>query len=67
VPPGEQAEMTICVNGNPNILTSDRGASILSQGCAGQLALVAVAKWAGPVPAPVPHEAILPRATAAEG
>ena len=67
VPLGEQAEMTICVNGNPNILTSDRGASILSQGCAGQLALVAVAKWAGPVPAPVPHEAILPRAMAAEG
>ncbi|HEY0275756.1 MAG TPA: molybdopterin-dependent oxidoreductase, partial [Paenirhodobacter sp.] len=61
IPPGETDEMTVCVNGNPNILTSDRGASILSQGCAGQLALVDVVKWIGPVPDPVPHRDILPR------
>ncbi|RWR04784.1 molybdopterin-dependent oxidoreductase [Paenirhodobacter populi] len=60
-PPGESREMTICVNGNPNILTSDRGASILSQGCAGQLTLVDVTKWTGEAPDPVPHRDILPR------
>ena len=59
--PGEDAPLTVCVNGNPNILTSDDGASGLSQGCAGQLALVAVTKWPGPVPGPVPHAEILPR------
>lgn len=52
-----------CVNGNPNAVTSDRGASGLSQGSAGQLALVSVEPFAGPVPPPVPHEAILPRGT----
>jgi biotin/methionine sulfoxide reductase len=53
--------MTICVNGNPNILTSDRGTSILSQGCAGQLSLVEVVKWTGPAPEPVRHQDIVPR------
>jgi biotin/methionine sulfoxide reductase len=61
VPPGESAAITICVNGNPNILTSDRGASPLSQGCAGQLALVDVRKWHGAIPDPVAHQDIVPR------
>ncbi|MEF2072705.1 molybdopterin-dependent oxidoreductase [Consotaella aegiceratis] len=46
-----------CVNGNPNAVTSDGGASSLSQGCAGQLALVSVEKWTGDVPPAVPHAA----------
>ncbi|MDH2327402.1 molybdopterin-dependent oxidoreductase [Cereibacter sp. SYSU M97828] len=50
-----------CVNGNPNAVTSDRGASVLSQGCAGQLALVSVERFGGPIPDTVPHEEILPR------
>jgi biotin/methionine sulfoxide reductase len=51
----------VCVNGNPNAVTSDRPASGLSQGCTGQLALVSVEKLAGEAPAPVPHHHILPR------
>lgn len=49
----------VCVNGNPNVVTTDAGASALSQGSAGQLALVSVARVAAPPPV-VPHEAILP-------
>lgn len=48
-----------CVNGNPNILTSDAGASDLSQGCAGQLSLVSIDKWEGPIPEVVPHEEMI--------
>ncbi|WP_172327517.1 molybdopterin-dependent oxidoreductase [Mangrovicoccus sp. HB161399] len=50
-----------CVNGNPNAVSSDIGASLLSQGCAGQLSLVSVTRWEGEVPSVVPQEAILPR------
>ena len=32
----------MCVHGNPNVLTFDRGTSRLAQGCAGQHALVEV-------------------------
>jgi biotin/methionine sulfoxide reductase len=40
----------LCVHGNPNVLTADRGTSALSQGCAGQHALVQVERWTGEVP-----------------
>jgi biotin/methionine sulfoxide reductase len=40
----------MCVHGNPNVLTFDRGTSRLAQGCAGQHALVEVEPWTGPVP-----------------
>ncbi|HEY0214022.1 MAG TPA: molybdopterin-dependent oxidoreductase [Paenirhodobacter sp.] len=50
-----------CVNGNPNAVTRDRGASQLSQGCAGQLSLVSIARLAGPASAVVDHARILPR------
>ncbi|WP_126978879.1 molybdopterin-dependent oxidoreductase [Frigidibacter oleivorans] len=50
-----------CVNGNPNALTADRPASVFSQGCAGQLALVSVERLADGDPGPVPHDRILPR------
>lgn len=50
-----------CVNGNPNAVTADIGASALSQGSSGQLCLVSVERWSGPVPETIPHEEILPR------
>ena len=41
----------MCVHGNPNVLTFDRGTSKLAQGCSGQHALVEVERWTGPLPA----------------
>ncbi len=46
-----------CVNGNPNAVTCDAGASALSQGCAGQLCLVSLEKWEQPAPEAWPHKA----------
>jgi biotin/methionine sulfoxide reductase len=40
----------MCVHGNPNILTFDRGTSRLAQACSGQHALVEVERWTGPLP-----------------
>ena len=40
----------LCAHGNPNILTPDIPSSRLSQGCAGQHALVQVERWTGPPP-----------------
>jgi biotin/methionine sulfoxide reductase len=40
----------MCVHGNPNVLTFDRGTSKLAQACSGQHALVEVERWAGPLP-----------------
>jgi biotin/methionine sulfoxide reductase len=40
----------MCVHGNPNVLTPDRGTSRLAQGCSGQHALVEVERWDGPLP-----------------
>jgi biotin/methionine sulfoxide reductase len=40
----------MCVHGNPNVLTFDRGTSSLAQGCAGQHALVQVERWTRPLP-----------------
>lgn len=41
---------SLCVHGNPNVLTFDRGTSKLAQGCSGQHALVQVERWAGLLP-----------------
>ncbi len=41
---------SLCVHGNPNVLTFDRGTSKLAQGCSGQHALVQVERWMGPLP-----------------
>ena len=41
----------ICVHGNVNVLTLDKGASELSQGNIAHTALVTVTKWDGPLPA----------------
>jgi biotin/methionine sulfoxide reductase len=51
----------MCVHGNPNVLTFDRGTSSLAQGCSGQHCLVEVERWTGPLPpirayAPPPME-----------
>ena len=40
----------LCAHGNPNVLTADRPSSRLSQGCAGQHALVEVERWPGEPP-----------------
>jgi biotin/methionine sulfoxide reductase len=40
----------MCVHGNPNVLTFDRGTSKLAQACSGQHALVDVERWTGPLP-----------------
>ena len=44
------AEAPLCVHGNVNVLTPDRGTSRLAQGCTGQHALVEIERHAGPVP-----------------
>jgi biotin/methionine sulfoxide reductase len=50
-----------CVNGNPNAVTRDHGASALSGGCVGQLSLVSLALLEGACPPVRPHERIFPR------
>jgi biotin/methionine sulfoxide reductase len=44
------APAPLCAHGNPNVLTADRPSSRLSQGCAGQHALVEVERWPGEPP-----------------
>jgi len=40
----------LCVHGNPNVLTRDKGTSALSQGCAGQLTAVEIERFDEPLP-----------------
>jgi biotin/methionine sulfoxide reductase len=40
----------LCAHGNPNVLTADVPSSRLSQGCAGQHALVEIERWVGEPP-----------------
>jgi len=51
---------SMCVHGNANVLTFDRGTSKLAQGCSGQHALVEVERWTKPLP---PIRAYEPPAT----
>ncbi len=44
------AERPFCVHGNPNVLTRDIGTSRLAQGCTGQLTVVEVERFDGPLP-----------------
>jgi biotin/methionine sulfoxide reductase len=46
--PADPASM--CVHGNPNVLTLDRGTSKLAQGCAGQHSLIELERWNAPLP-----------------
>ncbi|HVV12761.1 molybdopterin-dependent oxidoreductase [Amycolatopsis sp.] len=41
---------SLCLHGNPNVLTADRPTSRLSQGCAGQLVLVEIERYDGAPP-----------------
>ncbi|MFI5537055.1 molybdopterin-dependent oxidoreductase [Nocardia sp. NPDC051900] len=45
----DPADPTFCRHGNPNVLIADRPSSTLSQGCAGQLTLVEIERYAGPL------------------
>ena len=49
-PDDPRAEIAMCVHGNPNVLTRDVGTSRLTQGCAGQHALVEVERFDALVP-----------------
>jgi biotin/methionine sulfoxide reductase len=49
-PDDPDADRPLCVHGNPNVLTPDRGTSRLAQGCTGQHALVEVIRAEGPQP-----------------
>jgi biotin/methionine sulfoxide reductase len=40
----------VCIHGNPNVLTEDRGTSSLAQGPVGQVCLVEVERYAGEAP-----------------
>ncbi|MEJ3658235.1 molybdopterin-dependent oxidoreductase [Actinomycetes bacterium KLBMP 9759] len=45
-----QPDQRLCVHGNPNVLTRDRGTSRLAQGCTGQHTLVQVERYDGEAP-----------------
>ena len=60
-PDDPQAEQPLCVHGNPNVLTRDRGTSRLAQGCTGQLTTVEVERFTGNLP---PVQAFDPPAAA---
>ena len=49
-PEDPAAESPLCVHGNPNVLTRDAGTSRLAQGCTGQLTLVEIERFDGPLP-----------------
>jgi biotin/methionine sulfoxide reductase len=49
-PEDPAAEKPFCVHGNPNVLTRDVGTSRLAQGCTGQLCLVEIERFDGPLP-----------------
>ena len=66
-PADPSEERSLCVHGNPNVLTRDVGTSALAQGCTGQLTTVNVERFTGnlppirayepPEPQPVPARA----------
>ena len=47
---------SMCVHGNPNVLTDDVGTSSLARGCTGAHVLVQVEKFTGPLPPVRAHE-----------
>jgi biotin/methionine sulfoxide reductase len=49
-PMDPQEHMSLCVHGNPNVLTRDVGTSALAQGCTGQLTTVQVERFTGNLP-----------------
>ncbi len=49
-PEDPMEDASLCVHGNPNVLTRDIGTSRLAQGCTGQLTTVEVERFAGNLP-----------------
>ena len=49
-PADPEEDSSLCVHGNPNVLTSDVGTSNLAQGCTGQLTTVEVERFEGNLP-----------------
>ena len=49
-PEDAAADLPICVHGNPNVLTRDAGTSRLAQGCTGQITVVEIERFDGPLP-----------------
>ncbi len=49
-PADPNEEKSLCVHGNPNVLTRDIGTSALAQGCTGQLTTVQVERFDGNLP-----------------
>lgn len=47
---------SLCLHGNPNVLTDDVGTSSLAKGCTGAHVLVEIEKFCGPVPPVRAHE-----------
>jgi biotin/methionine sulfoxide reductase len=43
-------DLGLCVHGNPNVLTRDVGTSRLAQACTGQLTIVQIERYDGPLP-----------------
>ena len=62
-PENPTADDPMCVHGNPNVLTRDVGTSKLAQGCTGQLTVVEIERFEGPLP---PVKAFDPPSAAAE-
>ncbi len=49
-PENPEEDGSLCVHGNPNVLTADKGTSNLAQGCTGQLTTVEVERFNGNLP-----------------
>jgi biotin/methionine sulfoxide reductase len=49
-PEDPAGDKPLCVHGNPNVLTRDAGTSKLAQGCTGQLSVVEIERFDGPLP-----------------
>jgi biotin/methionine sulfoxide reductase len=49
-PEDPEEDTPLCVHGNPNVLTRDRGTSALAQGCTGQLTTIEVERFTGNLP-----------------
>ncbi|MDW8444810.1 MAG: molybdopterin dinucleotide binding domain-containing protein [Acetobacteraceae bacterium] len=47
---------SLCVHGNPNVLTRDEGTSRLGQGPVAHSCLVEIERWQGPLPPVRAHE-----------
>jgi biotin/methionine sulfoxide reductase len=49
-PEDPSSDKPMCVHGNPNVLTRDAGTSKLAQGCTGQLTVIEIERFDGPLP-----------------